>query len=69
MTKFLCFISHSHLEAHGRTSSLSKNAIVLSAVRADIEEGHLYFIHNKAELNFTCDRPATLVCSFMSNGS
>lgn len=69
MIKCLCFISHTDLKAHGRTSIHSKKHVVLSAARAGIEEGHLYFIPNKAELDFNCDRPAALVCSFMSNGS
>lgn len=42
---------------------------VVTAVRADIEEGSLYFICSKAGFNFSCDRPAALACSFMSNSS
>lgn len=49
----------------GPAALAMQKCLVLRAVRADIEEGYLYFIHNKAGLDFSCDRPAALVCSFI----
>lgn len=53
----------------GPVALAMQKCFVVTAVRADIEEGSLYFLYSKAGFHFSCDRPAALARCFMSNSS
>jgi len=53
----------------GPAALAMQKCFVVNAIKADVEEGSLYFFHSKAGFNFSFERPAALACFFMSNSS